>query len=92
MGNWLDLRHKPLTQQLTQWAGQFGDIYSYKNGPRAVVVLSSPTVLEELCVKKGHVYSSRPRLSNQADLCTKGLRILNMEYGDMWGVSFGGFG
>jgi hypothetical protein len=91
IGNWFDLRHKSLPRQLTQWATQFGDIYSYKNGPRAVVVLSSPSVLEDLCVKKGHVYSSRPRLSKQADLCTKALRVLNMEYGDMWRVSSGWF-
>jgi cytochrome P450 len=84
IGNLLDIRNKSLPKQLTIWAAHYGDIYSYHVGQTAVVVLSSPTALEDLCVKKGNVYSSRPRPSKQTDLCTKDTKIVNMEYSDRW--------
>ena len=87
VGNLLNLRGAKLHEILLKWTRQYGDIYSYRVGETSVVVLGSPEALNDLCVKKGHIYSSRPRLSNQADLCTNDERIINMPYGDVWRVS-----
>lgn len=85
-GNFFDLRGQILHEQLTRWSGKYGDVFSYMIGHRPVVVLSSPESLEELCVKRGNIYSSRPRTSKQADICTRNARIVNMVYDDKWRV------
>lgn len=85
-GNFFDLRGQILHTKLTKWSEKYGDVFSYMIGQRPVVVLSSPESLEELCVRRGNIYSSRPRTSKQADICTRNARIVNMVYDDKWRV------
>jgi hypothetical protein len=87
VGNWFDIPTDKPHVKMTEWSRQYGDMFSYKMGATNVVVLNSPEVLEELCVKKGHLYSSRPSVSKQAELCTNNKRIVTQEYGDDWRVS-----
>lgn len=85
-GNVFDFRGSILHLKLTEWSRQYGDVFAYRIGQAPVVVLSSPEALKDLYLKKGQIYSSRPRTSNQASLITQGARIVNMPYGDLWRV------
>lgn len=85
-GNFFDLKGQVFHKKLCEWNNEYGDVFSYMIGQRPVVVLNTLESLDELCVKKGHIYSSRPRTSKQADICTRDARIVNMEYGDKWRV------
>jgi hypothetical protein len=85
-GNIFDFRGTVLHFKLTEWSRQYGGIFAYKVGQAPVVVLNSPEALQDLYVKKGQIYSSKPRVSNQASLITQGARIVNMPYGDLWRV------
>lgn len=85
-GNIFDVRGGPLHFKLTKWATQYGDFFSYKIGRTPVIVLSSPEAINDLFVKRGQKYSSRPKASNQAALITQEARIVNMPYGDKWRV------
>lgn len=86
VGNVLDFRGVLLHKKLTEWANQYGDFYTYRQGLSDVVVLSSPETIQELFVKRGAKYSSRPQTSKQASLITQNARIVNMPYGDMFRV------
>ncbi|KAK6380079.1 hypothetical protein LTS17_005267 [Exophiala oligosperma] len=83
-GNIFDVRGEHLHFKLTNWARLYGDFFSYKIGRTPVIVLSSPEAINDLFVKRGQKYSSRPRASNQASLITQEARIVNMPYGDRW--------
>ncbi|KAJ9611116.1 hypothetical protein H2200_004299 [Cladophialophora chaetospira] len=76
-----DLRQK-LHIHLAECAKTYGDFFSYNMGRSRVVVLCSVQAIEELLVKRGQVWSSRPTSSSQADIITEGARIVNMPYGD----------
>ncbi|KAF2101147.1 cytochrome P450 [Rhizodiscina lignyota] len=83
-GNIFDFRGSLLHVKLTEWSQQYGDVFAYKMGQSSVIVLNSPESFNDLFIKKGQKYSSRPRASNQATLITEGARIVNMQYGDLW--------
>ena len=85
-GNFFDLRGQVFHKQLTAWSYKYGDVFTYMIGQGPVMVLNSPESMEELCVKRGNIYSSRPRTSKQADICTRNARIVNMVYDDKWRV------
>jgi hypothetical protein len=80
-----DVRRK-LHIQLAIWAKTYGDFFSYGMGRSRVLVLSSVQAIEELLVKRGHIYSSRPTSSSQADIITGKARIVNMPYGEEFRV------
>ncbi|KAH8817510.1 cytochrome P450 [Xylogone sp. PMI_703] len=82
VGNLFDMKGTPIHKKLAQWATIYGPFFCYQIGPTPAIVLSSPETLEELCVKRGHIYSSRPKASNQAEIITGKFRIVNMPYGD----------
>jgi hypothetical protein len=86
LGNILDLRGSLLHFKVTEWSRRYGDFYSYKIGQSPVIVLSSPSAIHDLFVKRGKKYSSRAKASNQAAIITQGARIVNMPYGDQWRV------
>ncbi|KAK4508173.1 hypothetical protein PRZ48_001911 [Zasmidium cellare] len=70
--------------RLRDWAYQYGDFFHFKIGRSPVFVLSSPKAINDLLIKQGSVYSSRPRLSNQASLITQNSRIVALPYDDQW--------
>lgn len=75
-----------LHQQLTNLVAQYGDFFSFNLGRRKIIVLSSPTAVEELVVKRGSKYSSRPPSSAQASIIGQGRMVLT-PYGDEFRVN-----
>ena len=55
-------------------------------GQSTVIVLNSVQAVEDLLIKRGHIYSSRPTSSSQADIITGKARIVNMPYGETFRV------
>jgi hypothetical protein len=86
LGNILDFRGTLLHLKLTEWSRRYGDFYSYKIGQSPVIVLSSPSAVQDLYIKRGKKYSSRPKASNQVSIITQDARIVNMPYGEQWRV------
>ncbi|OAG41018.1 hypothetical protein AYO21_04860 [Fonsecaea monophora] len=70
-----------LNQQLTKLVPRYGDFFSFNMGRSKVLVLSSPTAIEDLIVKRGQKYSSRPSPSPQAKIIASA-RMVQLEYGD----------
>lgn len=86
-GNLLDLAAKPMHTQVTEWSRQYGEIFSFKLGQVPVVVLSGPQVFEDLLVKKGAIYTSRPTASNPARMCLgEPPAVISAPYGAHWKV------
>lgn len=71
---------------LATCAKTYGDFFSYNMGRSRVVVLSSVQTIEELLVKRGHLWSSRPTSSSQADIITERARMVTMPYGEQFRV------
>ncbi|KAF7324639.1 Cytochrome P450 [Mycena kentingensis (nom. inval.)] len=59
---------KDLHLRLTQWAREYGDIYSVKLGSGTMIVLSSATAIKSIIDKNGWTGSSRVT-NHVADLC-----------------------
>ncbi|KAK0302704.1 hypothetical protein LTR82_017792 [Friedmanniomyces endolithicus] len=78
VGNMFNVSVPYLHLKLTEWSRKYGDFFAFTMASTAVVVLSSPDVLNDLIVKKGQKYSSRPLPSPQAALFTQNARIVNM--------------
>lgn len=74
-----------LHQQLFKFVPRFGDFFSFNMGSSKVIVLSSPTAIEELIVKRGQNYSSRPSSSLQTKIIAQD-RLVQLQYGDQFRV------
>lgn len=72
--------------KLTEWSYKYGDFYCYMMGQAPMVVLNSHEAINDLFVKRGGKYSSRPKASNQANLITQNARIVAQPYGEQWRV------
>ncbi|KAJ9605000.1 hypothetical protein H2200_010389 [Cladophialophora chaetospira] len=72
-----------LYEQFASLARRYGDFFSLSMGRSRLIVLSSPTAINELFVKKGGKYSSRPAASAQAKIIGRD-RLIAMEYGDQF--------
>ncbi|KAI9695552.1 MAG: hypothetical protein M1820_008565 [Bogoriella megaspora] len=77
-------KKKLLHLRLNEWSHQYGDFFYFKIGRSPVFVLNSPEAVNDLLIKRGSKYSSRPRLSNQASLITQNARIVALPYNDQW--------
>ncbi|KAL1710409.1 cytochrome P450 [Schizophyllum commune] len=60
LGNILQVPTKDVFQRFTEWARDFGEIYSLKVGPSTIVVLSSPAALRDVLDKQSAYTSDRP--------------------------------
>jgi hypothetical protein len=78
-------RKLQLHQQLLRYVPIYGDFFSFNMGRSKVIVLSSPTAIDDLIVKKGQNFSSRPSSSSQAKIVAQD-RLVQMEYGDSFRV------
>ncbi|KAI9166305.1 Cytochrome P450 monooxygenase patI [Paramyrothecium foliicola] len=67
----------------TEWAKQYGGIYTLKRFTNTTFVVSDPQMIKELLDKKSSIYSHRPA-SYVGDLITQGDHLLLMQYGDEW--------
>ncbi|PPJ49559.1 hypothetical protein CBER1_01956 [Cercospora berteroae] len=69
--------------KFTEWARQYGGIYSLKLGTGTAVVITDRRLVKELVDKKSSKYSTRPD-SYVANLISGGDHILLMKYGPQW--------
>ena len=74
-----------LYQQFANLVPRYGDFFSSMLGRTKIIVLSSPSAVNELIVKRGGKYSSRPKGSPQAQLVGAS-RLVTMQYGNEFRV------
>jgi hypothetical protein len=74
-----------LHEHFAKFAAQYGDVFSIQMGRKRMVVLSSPQAIDDLIVKKGGKYSSRPSQSAPAEYIGQS-RLVTLRYGDTFRV------
>ena len=74
-----------LYEQFANLVPRYGDFLSLSMGRSKMIILSSPTAVNELFIKKGGKYASRPAVSAQAKIIGQD-RMIAMEYGDQFRV------
>lgn len=70
--------------RFTEWARQYGGIFTLKFGNATIAVITDRKLLKDTIDKKGNIYSHRPASYISHDLITKGNHLLVMFYGDQW--------
>ena len=70
--------------RFTEWAQQFGGIFSLKLGSATAIVLTDRSLVKALIDKKSSIYSNRPASYVSHDLITRGDHTLVMQPGDKW--------
>ncbi|KAJ3873641.1 cytochrome P450 [Lentinula edodes] len=71
--------------KFTDWAKEYGDIYSLKIGPGTVVVITSMEAVRELMEKRSGSTADRPP-NYMADNITGGLNMVLARYGSKWRI------
>ena len=84
LGNLHQIPTKGSFFQFTEWAKQYGGIFSLKLGPGTAVVLTDRRLVKQLVDKKGGIYSNRPHSYVSHNLITGGDHILIAHYGKRW--------
>ncbi|KIW19437.1 hypothetical protein PV08_00009 [Exophiala spinifera] len=74
-------KSRHLHHQLADLVPRYGDFFSFNMGRSKAIILSSPETIEDLIVKRGGKYSSRPSSSPTARIVAQG-RLGQMTYGD----------
>ncbi|KAK1229647.1 hypothetical protein PQX77_007283 [Marasmius sp. AFHP31] len=69
--------------KFTEWARQYGDIYSLKAGPKTIVVLSGIDSVKELLDKRSATTADRPD-SYMVQTITDGLHLAFGRYTEEW--------
>ncbi|KAI0041114.1 cytochrome P450 [Auriscalpium vulgare] len=67
-----------------RWRKEYGPIFSFNLGFKKVIVLNNAKATTDLLVKRGDIYSNRPRLVVAHEILSGSMRGLSMQYGDMW--------
>ncbi|KAJ5569117.1 cytochrome P450 [Penicillium hetheringtonii] len=70
--------------KFTEWAKQYGGLYSLKMGTGTAVVITNRRIIKELVDKRSAKYSNRPASYVSHDLMTSGDHLLVMQYGQQW--------
>lgn len=73
-----------VSSRFTEWAEQYGGLYSLKLGTGTAVVITDRRIVKELIDKKSAKYSHRPNSYLAHDLITGGDHLLVMQYGQLW--------
>ncbi|KAH9211050.1 cytochrome P450 [Leptodontidium sp. 2 PMI_412] len=63
---------------------KYGEIVTVWDGPKLQIVLNSPKVIHDLCVKRGTNYNSRPKQFAFHDNIFRGVSIATSGYNDEW--------
>ncbi|KAK8877624.1 cytochrome P450 oxidoreductase [Apiospora arundinis] len=69
--------------KFTEWAKQYGGIYTLKRFANTTFVISDAHLIKELLDRKSSLYSHRP-VSYVGQLIAHGDHLLLMQYGDDW--------
>lgn len=83
LGNIHQIPKKGAHFQFTEWAKQYGGIYTLKLGTGTAAVITDRRLVKELVDKRSSKYSERPK-SYVAKLISGGDHILLMDYGPQW--------
>ncbi|KAI2620443.1 cytochrome P450 [Hypoxylon sp. NC1633] len=70
--------------KFTEWARQYGGLYTLKLGNSTMAVITDRSIVKSTVDKKSNIYSHRPPSYVSHDLITKGNHLLVMFYGDKW--------
>ena len=70
--------------RFTEWAKQYGGMFSLKLGIGTAVVLTDRRLIKQLLDKKSNISSDRPPSFVSHDLITGGDHLLVMQYGNTW--------
>ncbi|KAE8371336.1 cytochrome P450 [Aspergillus bertholletiae] len=84
LGNLHQIPKKGSYLKFTEWAKQYGGIYSLKLGHGTAVVITDRRIIKELVDKRSAKYSNRPASYVSHDLMTSGDHLLVMQYGQQW--------
>ncbi|KAJ5787369.1 cytochrome P450 [Penicillium paradoxum] len=84
LGNLHQIPRKGSYFKFTEWAKQYGGLYSLKLGTGTAVVITDRRIIKELIDKKSAKYSNRPHSYVSHDLMTSGDHLLVMQYGQQW--------
>ncbi|KAK7973742.1 hypothetical protein PG990_011656 [Apiospora arundinis] len=72
--------------KFTEWARQYGGLYTLKLGGGTMAVITDRRIVKSTADKKSNIYSHRPPSYVSHELITKGNHLLVMFYGDKWRV------
>lgn len=72
--------------RFTEWAKQYGGLYTLKLGPGTVAVLSDRRIIKQLMDKRSSVSSNRPTSLVAQQLITEGDHVLWMSNSPTWRV------
>ncbi|KAL7274740.1 hypothetical protein RUND412_002348 [Rhizina undulata] len=86
IGNLHQLPKRWAFLKFTEWANQYGGIFSLKFGPQTVMVVTDPKIIHELFEKRGAEYSSRPEtyVVSELILPNKEVHVLWLPYSPIW--------
>ena len=84
IGNLHQMPKIGLHLQLTEWAKQYGGIYSLKLGPVTAIVLTDRRLVKDLIDRKSLIYSDRPPSYVAHHLISGGIRVVTETYGEVW--------
>ncbi|PLB47299.1 putative cytochrome P450 [Aspergillus steynii IBT 23096] len=84
LGNLHQIPRKGSYLKFTEWAKQYGGLYSLKLGTATAVVITDRRIIKELVDKRSAKYSNRPVSYVSHDLMTSGDHLLVMQYGQQW--------
>ncbi|KAK4054438.1 hypothetical protein OIV83_000932 [Microbotryomycetes sp. JL201] len=84
LGNLHQLPLKHAHHQMTQWAKEYGPIFSLKLGSGTMVVLTGQREVKELLDRRSATTSDRPPLHVANELITNGKHLLAMGYSARW--------
>ena len=77
-------RENSRSNRFTEWAEEYGGMFSLKLGTGTAVVLTDRRLVKQLIDKKSNIYSNRPPSYVSHDLITGGDHLLVMQYGNLW--------
>jgi isoflavone 2'-hydroxylase len=80
----LHLVKKPLHRTLHRLSQTYGHVFSLRFGSRLVVVVSSPSAVEECFTKNDIVFANRPRSLAGKYLGYNYTTVVSASYGDHW--------
>uniref|UniRef100_A0A803NRY4 Cytochrome P450 n=1 Tax=Cannabis sativa TaxID=3483 RepID=A0A803NRY4_CANSA len=80
----LHLVKPPLHRALRNLSTKYGDVFSLGFGFRQVVVVSSPSVVEECFTKNDVVLANRPQLLAAKHIGYNSTNMVDTPYGDHW--------
>ncbi|CBF76209.1 cytochrome P450 [Aspergillus nidulans FGSC A4] len=83
LGNLHQIPVKGSYLKFTEWASQYGGLYSLKLGTGTAIVITDPRLVKEVIDRKSSKYSNRPE-SFVAHTITGGSHLLVMQYGPLW--------